>query len=40
MHILRRILPTFGVILITFGATLLIPEAISFIGQDGSSNDF
>lgn len=40
MHILRRILPTFGVVLITFGMTFLIPQIISLIGQDGAANDF
>lgn len=40
MLILRRILPTFGVILITFGFLLLIPEAISIFMGDGAMNDF
>lgn len=40
MHILRRILPTFGVILITFGFLFLIPEAISILMGDGAMNDF
>lgn len=40
MLILRRILPTFGVILITFGFLLLIPEAISIFIGDGAMNDF
>ncbi len=40
MRILRRILPTFGVILISFGITFLIPELISLAGDDGAANDF
>ncbi len=40
MPILRRILPTLGVILITFGFTFLIPELISLFGDDGALNDF
>lgn len=40
MPIVRRILPTFGVILITFGLTFLIPELISLFGDDGALNDF
>jgi len=40
MRILRRILPTFGVILVTFSVALLIPEAISLVGNDGAANDF
>lgn len=40
MPILRRILPTFGVILITFGLTFLVPETISVIADDGAQNDF
>ena len=37
---IRRILPTFGIILITFGMAFLIPEALALIGDDGASNDF
>lgn len=40
MLIFRRILPTFGVILITFGFLFLIPEAISIFMGDGAMNDF
>ncbi len=40
MPILRRILPTFGVILITFGFAFLIPELISLFEDDGAMNDF
>ncbi len=40
MRILRRILPTFGVILISFGITFLIPELISLAADDGAANDF
>ncbi len=40
MPILRRILPTFGVILIAFGCSLLIPETIALLGADGAANDF
>jgi trk system potassium uptake protein TrkH len=38
--VIRRILPTFGIILITFGMAFLIPEALALIGDDGASNDF
>ena len=40
MPILRRILPTFGVILIAFSFTLLIPQFIAMITGDGGQNDF
>lgn len=40
MHILRRMLPTFGVILIAFGCTFLLPEVIAMIGADGGQNAF
>jgi trk system potassium uptake protein TrkH len=38
--VIRRILPTFGIILITFGMAFLVPEALALIGDDGASNDF
>ena len=37
---IRRIIPTFGIILITFGLAFLIPEFLSLLGNDGASNDF
>ena len=40
MQILFRILPTFGIILITFGIAFLIPETLALLGDDGASNDF
>ena len=40
MHIIRRILPIFGVVLITFGMTFLIPQIISMARNDGAANDF
>jgi trk system potassium uptake protein len=35
-----RIIPTFGIILITFGLAFAIPELLSLLGNDGASNDF
>jgi trk system potassium uptake protein TrkH len=40
MHILRRMLPTFGVILIAFGCAFLLPQLVAMIGKDGGENDF
>ena len=40
MHILRRLLPTFGVILITFGFAFLVPQIVAIIGADGGEHDF
>lgn len=37
---IRRILPTFGVTLITFGMTFMLPLAISIIGDDGAGHAF
>lgn len=40
MHILLRILPTFGLVLFVFSGALLVPEAIALVGKDGGQHDF
>lgn len=40
MHILRRVLPTFGVIMIAFGFAFLIPQLVAMIGNDGGAQAF
>lgn len=40
MHILLRILPTFGLVLLVFSAAFLVPQAIALYGQDGGEHDF
>ena len=40
MDILRRIFPSFGLILLVFSATFLVPETVSILLRDGGENDF
>ncbi len=40
MPIFRRVLPTFGVILITFSLTFLIPQVLTLVEKNGPLNSF
>jgi len=40
MNILRRIFPSFGLILLVFSAAFLVPETVSILLRDGGENDF
>jgi trk system potassium uptake protein TrkH len=40
MDILRRIFPSFGLILLVFSAAFLVPETVSILLRDGGENDF
>jgi trk system potassium uptake protein TrkH len=40
MHIVLRILPTFGLVLLVFSGAFLVPQLIALIGEDGGQQDF